>query len=94
MFNHLDNVLPQLERETIDGVRYYSIPEGDQLLKLVSITSVTSHFNKEIFIKWRKRVGNEEADRITKASTSRGTDLHTLVENYLYNRDLPTVQPI
>ena len=52
-FNHLDNVLPQLERETIDGVRYYSIPDEDQLLKLVSITSVTSHFNKEIFVKWR-----------------------------------------
>lgn len=94
MFNHLDNVLPQLERETIDGVRYYSVPDEDQLLKLVSITSVTSHFNKEIFVKWRKRVGAEEADKITKAATSRGTDMHTLVENYLYNRDLPLVQPI
>ena len=94
MFNHLDNVLPKLERETIDGVRYYSITDDDQLLKLVSITSVTSHFNKEIFVKWRKRVGNEEADRITKASTSRGTDTHTLIENYLLNRDLPTVQPL
>jgi genome maintenance exonuclease 1 len=94
MFNHLDNVLPQLERETIDGVRYYSVPDEDQLLKLVSITSVTSHFNKEIFVKWRKRVGTEEADKITKAATSRGTDMHTLVENYLYNRDLPPVQPI
>ena len=94
MFNHLDNVLPQLERETIDGVRYYSVPDEDQLLKLVSITSVTSHFNKEIFVKWRKRVGVEEADKITKAATSRGTDMHTLVENYLYNRDLPSVQPI
>jgi CRISPR/Cas system-associated exonuclease Cas4 (RecB family) len=93
-FNHLDNLLPKLERETIDGVRYYSVPDEDQLLKMVSITSVTSHFNKEIFVKWRKRVGNEEADRITKASTSRGTDMHTLVENYLYNRDLPTVQPL
>lgn len=93
-FNHLDNVLPKLERETIDGVRYYSVPDEDQLLKLVSITSVTSHFNKEIFVKWRKRVGDLEADRITKASTSRGTDMHTLVENYLYNRDLPTVQPL
>ena len=93
-FNHLDNTLPQLERETIDGVRYYSVPDEDQLLKLVSITSVTSHFNKEIFVKWRKRVGVEEADKITKAATSRGTDLHTLVENYLYNRDLPSVQPI
>ena len=94
MFNHLDNVLPKLERNTIDGVRYYTISDGDQLLKLVSITSVTSHFNKEIFVKWRKRVGNEEADRITKASTSRGTDTHTLIENYLLNRDLPTVQPL
>ena len=94
MFNHIDNVLPQLERETIDGVRYYSVPDEDQLLKLVSITSVTSHFNKEIFVKWRKRVGVEEADKITKAATSRGTDMHTLVENYLYNRDLPPVRPI
>ena len=94
MFNHLDNVLPQLERQTIDGVRYYSVPDEDQLLKLVSITSVTSHFNKEIFVKWRKRVGVEEADKITKSATSRGTDMHTLVENYLYNRDLPPVQPI
>ena len=94
MFNHLDNVLPKLERETIDGVRYYSIPDEDQLLKLVSITSVTSHFNKEIFVKWRKKVGVEEADKITKAATSRGTDTHTLIENYLLNKDLPTVQPI
>ena len=95
MFNHLDNVLPRLEMETIDGVRYYSVPNDDQLLKFVSITSVTSHFNKEIFVKWRKRVGNEEADRITKASTSRGTDMHTLVENYLYNHEvLPLVQPL
>ena len=71
------------------------MPNEDQLLKFVSITSVTSHFNKEIFVKWRKRVGNEEADRITKASTSRGTDMHTLVENYLYNHEvLPLVQPL
>jgi genome maintenance exonuclease 1 len=94
MFNHLDIDLPKLKRETIDSVRYYTIPEENEILKLVSITSVTSHFNKEIFVKWRKKVGDEEADRVTKAATSRGTDLHTLVENYLYNRDLPTVQPL
>lgn len=94
MFNHIDNVLPKLERETIDGVRYYSIPDENQLIKMVSITSVTSHFNKEIFVKWRKKVGDEEADKITKSATSRGTDMHTLVENYLYNLDLPSVQPL
>ena len=66
MFKHVDLNLPKLTRETIDGVRYYSVPDEDELLRLVSITSVTSHFNKEIFVNWRKKVGNEEADRITK----------------------------
>ena len=94
MFKHIDIELPKLERETIDGVRYYTIPEDDKPLKLVSITSVTSHKNRQVFINWRKKVGEEEADKITRQSTSRGTDMHTLVENYLYNRDLPEVQPL
>lgn len=94
MFKHVDVDLPNLERETIDGVRYYKVPDDEELLRLVSITSVTSHFNKEIFINWRKKVGDEEADRITKKATSRGTDMHTLVEDYLHNRNLSDVQPI
>ena len=94
MFNHVDVDLPSLERETIDGVRYYKVPDEEELLRLVSITSVTSHFNKEIFVKWRKRVGNEEADRITKRATKRGTDMHTLVEYFMKNEELPQVPPI
>ncbi len=94
MFNHVDVDLPDLERETIDGVRYYKVPSEKELLRLVSITSVTSHYNKEIFVNWRKKVGNEEADRITKRATSRGTDMHTLSECHLKNLELPKVQPI
>ena len=94
MFNHVDVSLPQLERETIDGVRYYKVPDEEELLRLVSITSVTSHFNREIFDNWRKKIGESEAQKITKAATSRGTDMHSLVENYLYNKDLPSVSPI
>jgi len=93
-FNHIDLDLQPLEREHIDGVRYYKIPDEEELIKMVSITSVTSHFNKEIFINWRKRVGNEEADKITKAATGRGTDMHTLTEHYLKNEELPEVRPI
>jgi genome maintenance exonuclease 1 len=93
-FSHVNLELPLLERETIDGVRYYKVPDEEEFLRLVSITSVTSHFNKEIFINWRKKVGEEKAERITKAATSRGTDMHSLVENYLYNKELPTVQPL
>ena len=94
MFNHVKCDLPKLDRETIDGVRYYKVPDEDELIKLVSITSVTSHFNKEIFVNWRKKVGNETADKITKAATGRGTDMHTLTEHYLLNDDLPKVRPI
>jgi len=95
MFNHVDLNLEPLKRETIDGVRYYSIPDVEELIKLVSITSITSHFNKEIFVNWRKKVGDVEADRITKAATTRGTDMHTLTEHYLKNDEkLPKVPPI
>jgi genome maintenance exonuclease 1 len=87
MFQHVNISLPQLERETIDGVRYYKVPFEEGILKLFSITSVTSHFNKHIFENWRKKVGEEEANRVTKQATSRGTDMHTLVEHYLQNMD-------
>ena len=94
MFNHVDLDLPQLERETIDSVRYYQTPEGIQ--KLVSITSVISHINRQIFIDWRRRVGTEEADKITRKATSRGTDFHTLTENHLDNKQFKagSVQPL
>ena len=91
MFNHIEIDYPTLDREMIDGVRYYDTPDGQ---KLVSITSIISHYNREIFTKWRKKVGVEEANKITKAATSRGTDMHTLVENYMLNKELPTVQPL
>jgi len=94
-FNHVDLHLPKLERETIDGVRFYKIPGKENIKRLVSITSVTSHKNRQIFIEWRKKVGDAKADKITKQATSRGTDMHSLVENYLLNiPELPEVQPL
>ena len=92
-FNHVELNLSLLERELIDNVRYYKLPSGDT--KLVSITSVISHYKKDFFNGWRKRVGEEEANKITKRATSRGTDTHTLIEYHLLNKEvLPSVQPI
>lgn len=94
-FKHIDLNLPKLERETIDGVRYYKIPDEEELLRFVSITSVTTHKNRQFFADWRKKVGEAEADKITRQATSRGTDMHSLVETYLYNiPELPEVQPL
>lgn len=95
MFKHINMNLPNLEREEIDGVRYYKLPGEDNLSRLVSITSVTSFHNRHIFEGWRKKVGEEEANKINRQATSRGTDLHSLVENYLQNVEiLPQVQPL
>ena len=93
-FKHDDIDLPKLERETIDGVRYYKVPDGEDLIKLFSITSVTSHKNRNFFVNWRKKVGEEKADQITRQATSRGTDMHTLTEHHLKNEELPEVQPL
>jgi genome maintenance exonuclease 1 len=89
MFEHVDIDLPKLRRKTIDGVRYYTVEDHP----MVSITSVTSHYNKEIFKKWRARVGNEEANRISKRATTRGTQTHELIETHLLNKEVDFEQP-
>ena len=85
-FNHCNYLGDlELEKKETNGIRLYNIPNGDWV---PSITSVTSFYNRQIFIDWRKRVGIEEANRITKKATARGTDFHEAAQAYLENRDL------
>ncbi len=81
--NHLGDL--ELEKKEVDGIRLYKLPNGDWV---PSITSVTSFHNREVFRKWRQRVGDAEANRITKESTTRGTDYHEAAQAYLENREL------
>ena len=85
MFNHVDVPFMPIERETIDGVRYYKVWGSEELVRMPSITSVISWRNKEKFKEWRKKVGEQEANNITRKATHRGTDAHTLIEEYLNN---------
>ena len=89
MFTHVDCELPKLKRKNIDGARYYTVNGRP----MVSITSVTSWYNKQIFIDWRKRIGEDEANRITKRATSRGTATHSLIENHLLNKEVEFDKP-
>ena len=75
----------ELEKKETNGIRLYHLPDGQWV---PSITSVTSFYNRDIFIKWRKRVGLEEANRITKKATARGTDFHQVCQDYLENKEL------
>lgn len=84
MFNYCPpRDLQDLKSQTFpDGKRYYTTPDG---IKLPSVTTVIGAKGKEAILKWRQRVGEEEANRVSKLSTSRGTNLHTICENYLNN---------
>ena len=84
MFTHLDIEFPEMETTYIDGNRYYPTPTTGNLYP--SITSVTSHYNREVFKTWRQRVGNAEADRVIKESTTRGTSFHKSAQDYLENK--------
>jgi hypothetical protein len=75
----------ELDKKETNGIRLYNLPNGDWV---PSITSVTSFYNRQIFINWRKKVGIEEANRITKQATARGTDFHEVAQDYLLNKEL------
>jgi len=86
-FDHvkLNVELPDITTESIKGKRFYVTPEGN---KYPSITTVLSDRNKEGIRKWRESVGNDVANQVMRQAASRGTAVHTLIENYLNNEEL------
>lgn len=91
MFTHIDQSnLPKLKRVTnADGSRLYETPTGE---KYPSVTTVTGLLKKDIILAWRKRVGDQEANKISSTAARRGTRIHTLCEKYLSNEDInPTI---
>ena len=79
--------LPELDFDldsvTEDGSRKYTTPEGKVYS---SVTTILSHStDKSLLVKWRKKVGEEEANKIVKKSSGRGTKLHSVCEKYLLN---------
>lgn len=84
MFNHVSSFdFTELERETVDGKRYYKTPTG---LLYPSVTTVLSLHNAQGIQEWRKRVGEEEANRVSRRASGRGTKVHKLCEDYLNNK--------
>lgn len=85
MFRHNLVELPELVR--IDGEqRHYLTPTGEKYPSVTTVLDKTS--DKSHLIAWRKRVGEEEANRRTKRATTRGTAVHTLCEKYVLNQSI------
>jgi len=80
--------LPQIELDSVmtDGGRFYITPSGDQYPSITTVLSaMQSEEKKQILENWRARVGEQEANKVSRQATSRGTGMHTICENYTSN---------
>ena len=84
-FEHLNIDLgyEDLSADTTDSGRVYTTPDG----KYPSITTVLSILSEDGIRAWRKRVGNEEANRISSQAATRGTKVHDMIEKYIVGED-------
>lgn len=84
-FEH-DLVEPiHLDEEYIDGKRYYVLDDGT---KLKSVTTVLSEKSDKTFLEnWKKRLGEEEVQKVVTQANRRGTSVHSLAERYLLNEE-------
>lgn len=71
-----------LERVEVDGKRFYKVPNGGLYQ---SVTTALGAINAKAIQEWRKRVGAEEAQKISTRASTRGTYVHAICENYLGN---------
>jgi genome maintenance exonuclease 1 len=85
MFNHVSHEFPQLLQENAEGRRLYVAPNGE---KYASVTTVLSEYDKEGIMQWRKKVGEEKANEISRKATTRGTSVHKVIETFLNNEDI------
>jgi len=85
MFNHISHNFPKLLTEDVDGKRMYRAPNGEHY---PSVTTVLSDYNKKEIQEWRARVGEEQANKISRQATTRGTSVHKVIEKYLKNEDI------
>lgn len=86
MITHIHHDIPAIKRATAsDGSRVYETPSGRAY---PSVTSVTGLHGKKAIMEWRKRVGEEEANRISSRATQRGTRIHSLCESFLRNEEV------
>tara|TARA_R110001606_G_scaffold381918_5_gene543413 strand:- start:3346 stop:4017 length:672 start_codon:yes stop_codon:yes gene_type:complete len=77
---------PALRRETQkNGKRQYV---GDSGKPVPSVTTVLSDTgDKTALINWRKRVGDEEANRVSRESAGLGTKVHNAIEKYILQEE-------
>ena len=86
MFNHLEGYESvSLPTENVNGQRYYVTPEGKHY---PSVTTVTGLMNRKWLAQWKKFVGEEKANKISRQASGRGTRYHYMQEDFINNVDI------
>lgn len=87
--------LPVLEQVEINGVRHYTSNDGSIETPYPSVTTVLSadKSKQKSLDAWKKRVGEEEAAKVSYKATSRGTAVHLVMEDYILNQE-PQTKPM
>jgi genome maintenance exonuclease 1 len=76
----------KLQRVTTDAGRQYTDGLGDPVPSVTTILDKTS--DKTALIAWRKRVGDVEANRVSKESAGLGTKVHNALEKHILGEDV------
>jgi len=85
-FEHIgvDLGYDDINAETTDTGRKYKCPNG---ISYPSVTTVLSNLSEDAIRAWRKRVGEEEANKISHRAATRGTAVHSIIEDYINNKE-------
>ncbi len=70
------------------GKRVYACPDGTYLPSVTTILSATKDMT--FLDQWRKRIGDEEADRQVKEGTTIGTLMHESIEQHIMGTERKT----
>jgi hypothetical protein len=78
----------EFQRQSVNGKRLYANPFGDPVPSVTTILDATKPKEKrEALANWKKRVGVEEAARITREAADTGTYMHAILEHWVKNED-------
>ena len=79
-----------LSRTSDEGRRLYSTPDGSKVPSVTTILDKTKPAESRAALEqWRKNVGHARAQQITTEAANRGTRMHTYLEHYVKNNQLP-----
>ena len=78
----------ELKRKSVDGKRLYENPYGEPVPSVTTILDKTKPKEKrQALANWKKRVGVENAQKITTEAANVGTIMHNMLESWSKNEE-------